>query len=93
MTSQIGYYGIHYIILYLGPDVNILNRKTWESMGNYILIWSPIQLILANQSKFTPISRLTQVSIKVERPKTYSDFEVIDIVDDTNPYLALLGID
>ena len=24
--------------------------------------------------------------------RTYVDFEVIDIVDDTNPYLSLLGI-
>ena len=29
----------------------------------------------------------------VEGLRTSTDFEVINIVDDTNPYLALLGID
>ena len=31
--------------------------------------------------------------MKVEGLKIYADFEVIEIVDDTNPYTALLGID
>ena len=30
--------------------------------------------------------------MEVEGLRTYDDFEVIDIVDDTNPYPALLGI-
>ena len=57
------------------------------------LDWSPIQLRLVNQSKVLPIGRLTQVPVEVEGLRTYADFEVIDIIDDTNPYLALLGID
>ena len=31
--------------------------------------------------------------MEVEGLRTYTDFEVIDIVDDTNPYPTLLGID
>ena len=31
--------------------------------------------------------------VEVEGLRTYVDFEIIDIVDDTNPYPALLGID
>ena len=31
--------------------------------------------------------------VEVKGLRTYVDFEVIDIVDDTNPYRALLGID
>ena len=31
--------------------------------------------------------------MEVEGLTTYADIEVIDIVDDTNPYPALLGID
>ena len=57
------------------------------------LDWSPIQLRLANQSKVLPIGRLTQVSVEVEGLKSYADFKFIDIVDDTNPYPTLLGID
>ena len=33
MTAQIEDYDMDYIILYLGSDVNILMRQTWESMG------------------------------------------------------------
>ena len=82
-----------YIILDLGSDVNILTRQTWESMNKLQLDWSPIQLRLANRSRVLPIGRLTQVPVEVEGLRTYVDFEVIDIVDDTNPYPALLGID
>ena len=42
MTTQIGDYDMDDIILYFGSDVNILTRKTWESMGKPRLIWSPI---------------------------------------------------
>ena len=55
--------------------------------------WYPIQLRLASQSKVLPIGRLTQVPMEVEGLRTYVDFKVIDIVDDTNPYPTLLGID
>ena len=36
---------------------------------------------------------MSNVIIDVEGLCTYADFEVINIVDDTNPYPALLGID
>ena len=93
MTTQIGDYDMDYIILYLGSNVNILKIQTWESMNKPRLDWSPIQLRLVNQLKVLPIGRLTQVPVEVEGLRTYADFEVIDIVDYTNPYLALLGID
>ena len=82
-----------YIILELGADFNILTRQTWESMNKLRLDWSPIQLRLANQSKVLRISRLTQVTVEVKGLRTYVEFKVIDIVDGTNPYLTLLGID
>ena len=42
MSAQIGYYDMDYIILDLGSDVNIMTQRTWESMGNPCLEWSPI---------------------------------------------------
>ena len=36
---------------------------------------------------------MSNVIVDVEGLCTYADFEVINIVDDTNPYVALLGID
>ena len=42
MIAQIGDYDMDYIILDLGSNVNILTRKTWESMNKSRLDWSPI---------------------------------------------------
>ena len=43
--------------------------------------------------KVLPIGRLSQVPIDIEGLRTFTDFEVNNIVDDTNPYSTLLGID
>ena len=82
-----------HIILDLGCDVNILTQKTWESMVNPCLDWSPIQSWLANQEKVLPIGRLSNFLVDVEGLHTFVDFEVINIVNGMNPYPALLGID
>ena len=92
MTVHIGDHDMDYIRLDLGSDVNILTRHTWKSMNKPQLDWSPIQIKLANQSKVLEIGRLTQVPVEVEGLRTYAYFKVIEIVNDTNPYDALLGI-
>ena len=48
---------------------------------------------LANQAKVLPIGRLSKVPLDIEGLCTFADFEVINIVDGTNPYPMLLGID
>ena len=93
MTSHIGDYEMDDIILALGSNVNILTRKTWESMGKSKLVWCPILLWLSNQPKVLSIGQLTQVPVEIKGLHTYADFEVIDIVDDTNLYPTLLRID
>jgi hypothetical protein len=40
-----------------------------------------------------PFGRLEHVHVDINRVRTFTDFEVIEIVDDSFPYLALLGID
>ena len=40
-----------------------------------------------------PIGRLSQVPVYVKGLRTYVEFEFIDIVDDTNPYLGIVGFD
>ena len=62
-------------------------------MGKPPLEWSPIQLRLVNQAKVLPIGRLSQVQVDIEGLHTFGEFKVINKVDDTNPYPALLGID
>ena len=39
------------------------------------------------------MGRLEDVEVDVAGVKTYTDFEVIDIMGDKNPYPTLLGID
>lgn len=82
-----------YVVLDLGSDVNVLMKKTWESMGKLKLIYSPIQLSLANQQMVIPYGRLEDLSIDIDGVRTLADFEVIEIVDGTNHFPALLGID
>ena len=81
-----------FIILDLGSGVNILTRKTQESVGKIKLVWSHVQLKLDNHLKVLLIGQPPWVPIEVERICTYGDFEVIEIFDDTNPYPSLLGI-
>lgn len=62
-------------------------------MGKTKLQRSTIQLMMETQQKILPLGRLLGVTEDIERVHTIYDFEVIDIVDDINPYLAFLGID
>lgn len=55
--------------------------------------YSPIQLRMENQYCIFPIGRLENVEVDVARVKTHTEFEVIDIMGDKDPCLALLGID
>ena len=36
---------------------------------------------------------MENIEVNIDGVRSTVDFEVIDIIDDTNPYLALLGID
>ena len=82
-----------YIILDLGSNANILTWQNSKSMAKLHLDWSPLQLWLSNQAKLLPIGRLSQVPVDIEGFLKFTYFEVINIVDETNPYPALLGID
>jgi hypothetical protein len=62
-------------------------------MGEPTLGYSPIQLKLENQNRVLPIGRLKGVRVDLDGVCNKADFEVIEIVDGTTPYLALLGLD
>ena len=81
------------VILDLGSEVNVLTKQTWELMGRPKLSYSPIQLKLANQQKICPLGRLLSVPVDIDGVRSLTYFEVIEIIDDSNLYLALLGID
>lgn len=48
---------------------------------------------MANQQKILSMGRLQGITVDIEGVSALADFEVIEIVDDNNPYPALLGID
>jgi hypothetical protein len=62
-------------------------------MGEPTLGYLNIQLKIANQHRVLPIKRLKGVTVDLDGVRTKEDFEVIEIVDGTTPYLTLLGLD
>jgi len=93
LSVRIGVYEMDQVILDLGFDANVLMKQTWELMGKQKLQWSPIQLRMENQQNIFPLVRLPGITVDIEGVHTISDFELIEIVDNSNPYPALLGID
>lgn len=81
------------IILDLGFDVKFFNKKTWEKVGKPKLVRSPIQMRLGNQYKIYLIGKQENIEVNIDGVRSKVDFEVIEIIDDTNPYPTLLGID
>ena len=47
---------------------------------------------LANKYRIYPIGRLEKVEVNIEGVKKKDDFEVIKVMDDSNPYPSLLGV-
>jgi hypothetical protein len=72
-------------------DVNIFPKKSWEVMGKPKVGLVTHPTWLANQYKIYPIGRLEQVEVNIEGVKTKVDFEVIEIMDESDPYPALLA--
>jgi hypothetical protein len=62
-------------------------------MGKPKLIYSHIRLKMANQQGVFPFGRMEHAPVEIDGVRTFAYFEVIEIVDDNYPYLALLGID
>jgi hypothetical protein len=93
LNANIGDLNMGDIILDLGSKVNLLPKKTWKCMGEPTLGYSLVQLKLANQHRVIPIGILKGVIIDLDGVCTKGDFEVIEIVDGTTPYPALLVLD
>ena len=93
LSVQIGDYDMDEVILDLGSKVNFLTMQTWELMGRSKLSYSPIQLKLTNHQKVCPLGRLSNVHVDIDGVRSLVDFEVIEIIDDSNPFPVLLGID
>lgn len=62
-------------------------------MGKLKLQWSTIQLKMVNRQKILPLGRLSDFIVGIDGVRTTTDIEIIEIVDDRNPYTLLLGLD
>jgi hypothetical protein len=62
-------------------------------MGKPNLIWSLIQLRLANQHKIVLIGRMKGVKVNIYGVCNISNFELIKMVDGRKPYPFFLGLD
>ena len=40
-----------------------------------------------------PLGRLSNIPVDIDGVRSLADFEVIEIINDSKPFLALLGID
>jgi hypothetical protein len=93
LNEKIGDFNMRDIILDLGSEVNFIHKNTWEAMGEPILGYSPIALKIEKQHRVVKIGILKGIPVDLDGVPTMEDFEVIDMVDNTSPYLALLGLD
>jgi hypothetical protein len=93
LNAQIRDYDIDYVVLNLGSEVNVMMKQAWALMGKPKFIYSPIRLRMAYQHAMSPFGRLEHVPLDIDGVRKFVDFEVIEIVDDSCPYLTLLGID
>lgn len=48
---------------------------------------------MVNQQKISPLGIFSGITVDIDGVCTTTDFKVIEIVDDNNPYLAFLGLD
>jgi hypothetical protein len=62
-------------------------------MGKPKLVCYSIQIRLANQHKIISIVHLTGLLVNIDEVYSVVDFEVIEIVDDSQPYPTLLGLE
>jgi len=93
MKVKHGSYEMDDVMLDMGSGMNIFPNKSWELMGKTKFVWSPIQLRLANQYQIYPIIQLDKVEANIGGVNTKTNIQVIDIMDDLDPYRTLLGID
>jgi hypothetical protein len=92
LNAQIGDYDMDEVILDLGSEVNVLTKQTSELMEKPKMRYSPIQLRLASQQRVNPMGRLLNILVDIDGVRSLANFEVIEIIDHSNPFPALLSI-
>jgi hypothetical protein len=92
-NAHIREYNVDNVILDLGSDVNVLPKQTWEMMGEPELIWSPVHLRFANRHKIVLIGQLMGIPVNIDGVCNMENFEVIEIIDNSQPHPILMGME
>lgn len=93
LDTQIYGFDVKNIMLDLGFDVNVIPKASWEVLGRPKLVYSPIQLRMANQYCIFLVGFLKDVGVNVVDVKNVTDFGVINIIGEKDPYPTILGVD
>jgi hypothetical protein len=62
-------------------------------MGKPKLVWSLVHLSLTSQHKIVLSGRLMGVLVNIDGVCSVENFEVIEIVDGSQPYPSLIGLE
>jgi hypothetical protein len=91
--AYIGMYDVDNVILKLGSDAKVFPKKKWDLMGKRKLVWYPVKLSLTDEHNIVPIGCLTGVPMNVDEVRNMVEFEAIEIMEDSQPYCALMGLE
>jgi hypothetical protein len=80
-------------ILELGSNVNVLPRQMWEIMEKPNVVSLIFYLRMENQHKIVLIGSLVGVNFNIDGVCNITDFEVIEIMDNSYSYLALIEME
>jgi hypothetical protein len=74
-----------------GTPMDIMTKRTWETLGRSSLIPSLGTIILFKGKMVTLCGRITQITMNTHGTSTEEEFKVIRFIEDHSPFLALLG--
>jgi hypothetical protein len=72
-------------------QVNIMTKRTWETIGRPAMIPSLGGIGLFRGKLVNLCGKLTQISMNATETSTEEDFEIIKFIEDSAPFTMLLG--
>jgi hypothetical protein len=74
-----------------GTPMNIMTKRTWETLGRHALVPSLGTIRLFKGKMVTLCGRITQIAMSTHGTSIEEEFEVIRFIKDHAPFPALLG--
>jgi hypothetical protein len=71
--------------------MNIMTERTWEILGNPVMVSSLGGIGLFRGNLITLCGRLTQISMSSHGTSTEEEFEIIKFVENNAPFTIFLG--